>query len=71
VRVPWTKPNTRSTIWEFEALVFFGALGALVGLLLLGFSAFKAVTGALVLILVLAAMRPRTESGPVARACWR
>ncbi len=48
-------------LWEFEALVFFGALGALVGLLLLGFSAFKAVTGALVLILVLAAVRPRTN----------
>ncbi|MCL4204911.1 MAG: TRAP transporter fused permease subunit [Pirellulaceae bacterium] len=46
-------------IWEFEALVFFGSLSTLVGLLLLGFSAFKAVTGSLVVILVLAAVRPR------------
>ncbi len=48
-------------IWEYEALVFFGALGALVGLLLLGFSAFKAVTGSLVWILLLTAMRPRLQ----------
>jgi TRAP transporter 4TM/12TM fusion protein len=47
------------SIWEFEAVVFFGALGVLVGLLLLGFSPFKAVTGALVLILVLSALRPK------------
>ena len=59
--------HQKHRIWEFEALVFFGALGALVGLLLLGFSAFKAVTGALVLILVLAAVRPRTNLQPRAR----
>lgn len=48
-------------IWEFEGLVFVAALGVLVGLLLLGFSAFKAVTGSLVVILVLAALRRRLQ----------
>jgi TRAP-type uncharacterized transport system fused permease subunit len=62
--------HQRSIIWEFEGLVFFGALGALVGLLLLGFSAFKAVTGALVLILVLTAVRPSRICRRW-RACWR
>ena len=40
-------------LMTFEAVVFFGALGFLVGLLMLGFSPFKAVTGALVVILFL------------------
>jgi TRAP transporter 4TM/12TM fusion protein len=53
--------HQRHRIWEFEGLVFFGALAALVGLLLLGFSPFKAVTGALVLILVLTAIRPKSD----------
>ena len=38
----------------FEALVFFSALGVLIGLLLLGFSPFRSVTGSLAVILVLA-----------------
>jgi len=54
-------------IWEFEGLVFFSALGVLVGLLVLGFSAFKAVTGSLVVILVLAAMRRRLQLEASAR----
>jgi TRAP transporter 4TM/12TM fusion protein len=58
-RVVDATDQKKHRIWEFEALVFFGSLGTLVGLLLLGFSPFKAVTGSLVLILVLAAIRPR------------
>lgn len=42
---------------KFEATVFFGALGVLIGLLVLGFSPFKSVTGALAVILVCATLR--------------
>ena len=45
----------------FEAIVFFGALGALIGLLLLGFSPFRSVTGSLAVILVLATMRRKLD----------
>ncbi len=38
----------------FEALVFFSALGVLIGLLVLGFSPFRSVTGSLAVILVFA-----------------
>lgn len=41
----------------FEASVFFAALGTLVGLLILGFSPFRSVTGALAVILVFAIFR--------------
>ena len=41
----------------YEAFVFVGALGTLVGLLLLHLSAFRAVTGALAVILVSTALR--------------
>ena len=51
----------------FEGFVFFGALAALIGLLLLKFSAFKAVTGALVLILLMAALRPKLKLSMQAR----
>lgn len=56
------KPATGS-LWQFEAIVFFGALGVLVALLIMGLSAFKAVTGALVLILVLSIFRQKLELG--------
>ncbi|QDU94749.1 TRAP transporter permease [Lignipirellula cremea] len=53
-------------ISAFEAIVFFGALGVLIVLLLLGFTPFRAVTGSLMVILVLATMRPglKIEQGP-------
>lgn len=41
----------------FEAAVFVGALGTLIGLLVLGFSPFRSVTGSLAVILVFATMR--------------
>lgn len=44
-------------LWQFEAIVFVGALVALVGLLLMKLSPFRAVTGSLVLILLLGTMR--------------
>jgi len=49
--------NSKRKISIFEGVVFFGALGALVGLLLLSFTPFKAVTGSLVLILVMTIFR--------------
>jgi TRAP transporter 4TM/12TM fusion protein len=55
------------SLWEFEGVVFFGALAVLIGLLVVGFSPFKAVTGALVLILVLAAVRPKLQLDRSAR----
>ena len=47
----------------FEAFVFFGALGVLIGLLVLGFSPFRSVTGALAVILVLATLRRQLNLG--------
>ncbi len=52
----------------FEGTVFFGALAVLIGLLVLGFSPFKSVTGALAVILVCATLR--RETGISARARW-
>ena len=54
-------------LFEFEGVVFFGALTALVGLLLWGFSPFKAVTGALVTILLLATVRRKLQIGMMPR----
>jgi TRAP transporter 4TM/12TM fusion protein len=56
-----------SSLWQFESIVFFGALGMLVGLLIFGYSPFKAVTGALMLILVLSALRPKLKLDRTAR----
>jgi TRAP transporter 4TM/12TM fusion protein len=50
-------------ISKFEAVVFFGALGTLILLLGLRFSPFKAVTGALMVILVLSALRKELPIG--------
>ena len=51
----------------FEAAVFFGALGALIGLLILSFSPFRAVTGALVVILLFSTMRQELKVGTAPR----
>ena len=51
----------------FEALVFFGALGVLIGLLVAGFSAFRSVTGSLAVILVFATLRKELAIGAKAR----
>lgn len=52
---------------KFEAIVFFGALGTLISLLIFGFSAFKSVTGALAVILVFATLRKQLKISPQAR----
>ncbi|MCH2125279.1 MAG: TRAP transporter fused permease subunit [Pirellulaceae bacterium] len=51
------------SIWQFEGIVFFSALGILIGLLVLGSTPFKAVTGSLVVILALSTMRPQLKLG--------
>ncbi|HMO14648.1 MAG TPA: TRAP transporter fused permease subunit [Pirellulaceae bacterium] len=54
-------PYSAKSVPLFEGLVFFGALGCLVILLVLNFSPFKAVTGSLILILLLAVFRDRVS----------
>ncbi|MBW3596645.1 MAG: TRAP transporter large permease subunit, partial [Planctomycetes bacterium] len=51
----------RRPLHAFEATVFFGALTVLIVLLVLGFSPFRAVTGALILILLLTSLRPQLQ----------
>jgi TRAP-type uncharacterized transport system fused permease subunit len=51
----------------FEATVFAGALGTLIGLLILGFSPFRSVTGSLAVILVFATLRSELPISPRAR----
>lgn len=55
------------SIWKFESIVFFGALGVLVGLLAWGFTPFKAVTGALIVILFLSIFRKQLKLGSTPR----
>lgn len=58
-----TDGRDKGSIWKFEAVVFFGALGILVGLLVWGFSPFKSVTGALIGILFLSIFRKQLALG--------
>ncbi len=51
----------------FEASVFIFALGTLIGLLVLGFSPFRSVTGSLAVILVFATMRRKLNISPTAK----
>jgi TRAP transporter 4TM/12TM fusion protein len=59
--------SDKGSIWKFEAIVFFGALGILVGLLVWGFSPFKSVTGALIGILFLSIFRKQLALGTAPR----
>ncbi len=62
------KPDSeRGPLWTYEAVVFFGALGVLVGLLVWGFSPFKAVTGSLITILFLSIFRRALKMGTTPR----
>lgn len=54
-------------LWGFEAIVFFGALGTLIGLLGIGFSPFRSVTGSLAIILVFATLRRELDISKGAR----
>jgi TRAP transporter 4TM/12TM fusion protein len=51
----------------FEAAVFASALGTLIGLLVLGFSPFRSVTGSLAVILVFATRNQKLRISPEAR----
>ena len=62
-----TTEKREAVFFQFAALVFFGALAALVGLLLMKFSPFRAVTGALVVILVLTTFSPKLELAKLPR----
>jgi TRAP transporter 4TM/12TM fusion protein len=62
-----TDGTDKGSIWKFEAVVFFGALGILVGLLIWGFSPFKSVTGALIGILFLSIFRKQLALGTAPR----
>ena len=59
--------DTTKPIWRFEAVVFFGALGVLVGLLIWSFTPFKAVTGSLIAILFLSIFRKELKMGMAPR----
>lgn len=62
-QVTQKKETEQSPIRKFEGFVFFAALFALVGLLLWGFSPFKAVTGSLITILFLSIFRQELKLG--------
>jgi TRAP transporter 4TM/12TM fusion protein len=55
----------RTELVSWEAVVVVGALGGLVALLIAGFTVFRAVSVALLIVLVLSAFHPRT------RLTWR
>ena len=65
--IPNSKQNLLGLLTSFESSVFFGALGFLIALLLMSFSPFKAVTGALVVILVLSIFRRELKVDSMAR----
>lgn len=55
------------SLWQFEGIVFFGALIALVGFLLIGYTPFRAVTYSLEVILLLSIISPRIKLSPRGR----
>jgi len=63
------EPETgeKRSLWQFEGLVFFAALGALVGFLLGGYTPFRAVTYSLEVILLLSVFSPRMKVTPLTR----
>ncbi|MEM6470250.1 MAG: TRAP transporter fused permease subunit [Planctomycetota bacterium] len=62
-----TTEVVKKKLWGFDAVVFFGALGTLIGLLIFGFSPFRSVTGSLAVILVFATLRRELKISPGAR----
>jgi len=55
-------PAAKAAAW-FEGAIFFTSLVALVALLLVGYTPFRAVTVALVVVIAIAALHPRTRLG--------
>ena len=66
--------SRRGRLLRFEGVTFFGALGSLMGFLLVGYSPFRAVTYALALVMALILVSPRTmasvRSRVLAGATW-
>lgn len=60
-----TSDVTEKKVNAFDGVVFFAALGTLVGLLFLKFTAFKAVSGSLVVILLFTAFRRELKAGVI------
>jgi TRAP transporter 4TM/12TM fusion protein len=58
----------KKPISRFEACVFVGALSVLIGLLIWRFTPFRAVSGSLVVILLLSTIRPELKLGKGARS---
>jgi TRAP transporter 4TM/12TM fusion protein len=55
------------SLWQYEGLVFFAALTALIGFLLVGYTPFRAVTYALEVILLLSIFSSKIEVGRASR----
>jgi TRAP transporter 4TM/12TM fusion protein len=55
------------SLWQYEGLVFFAALGALIGFLLIGYTPFRSVTYSLEIILLLSIFSPRMKVGTANR----
>ena len=64
---PATVEKKKKPLSKFEAMVFFSALGVLLALLGFGFTPFRAVTGSLVVILVLSPFRPQLKKASMTR----
>lgn len=54
-------PEKKGSIFEYEGLVFFGAIGTLLTLLIAGYTVFRAATVALVAVLIVSAFHSRTR----------
>lgn len=54
-------------LFSFEGLTFFGSLGALIGLLMVGYSPFRAVTYAMAILVVMIILNPATRVSMLAR----
>ena len=60
-------PRSQRSVWQFEGLIFFSALTVLLGLLWLGSTPSRAVTGSLVLILLMSIVRRKSPLDSLAR----
>ena len=65
--VPHSKDRAQSALLPYTGLVFFGALGALILFLLLGFTPFRAVTYSLEVILLLTIVSPKMDISRLSR----
>jgi TRAP transporter 4TM/12TM fusion protein len=61
---PGTAPREAGSSWKFEGVVFLAGFVGLITLLLAGYTVFRAVSLALLLVLVVALLHSRTRIGP-------